>query len=458
MLMVSSRPPGNFTDRWPAASPVRSNGSCPAPGSTRRSRPRATASAKRTFPPWVILWAWIGQALDADKSCNKALGRIQAHRADLGLPLMSSDTGGYCKARARLPDGLFARLCRRLGTALSRRARPEDLWHGRVVKVVDGSSSSMPDTAANQKAYPQPASQQDGCGFPVVAFVGVFCLATGAALDLALGRWFLHDLALFYFLRPNFQPGDIMLADRGFCSFAELALLSKRGVDTVARMHQARDVDFRRGRVLGVLDHIVTWERPWPCPRGLRKADYRKLPMRMLVREVRYRVEADGFRTNEITLATTLLDAEAYPVEDLAALYFRRWSVELNFEHIKTSMKMAELRGKTPGVVRKEIWTHLVAYNLIRAVMWETAVTRDVPADRISFKGTIQQIAVTSDLLAVREGRPSELSMHTLLVLVARQIVPYRPNRIEPRVRKRRPKPYPLMTQPRAELKAALRA
>ena len=405
-----------------------------------------------------MIWAFIGQVLDPDQSCNKALGRIQAHRANLGLPLLSTDTGGYCKARKRLPEKLFSRLFRRLGAALSGKARQEDLWCGRRVKVVDGSSSSMPDTLDNQKEYPQPSSQAAGCGFPVVAFVAVFCLATGAALDLALGKWFLHDLALFYFLRDTFVWGDIMLADRGFCSYAEIALMQIRGVDTVLRLHQRRKTDFRRGRVLGIQDHIITWTKPVQRPKGLRKKDYRRLPEMLSVREVRYRVEVKGYRPQTITIATTLLNADLYSVEALAELYFRRWEVELDFRHIKTTMQMDVLRGRTPAIIRKEIWTHLLAYNLIRSVMWEAAISRGASPLRISFKGTMQQISSNSDLFSSNSPERVRPALESLLDLVAGKIVPYRPDRIEPRVRKRRPKNYRLMTGPRSQLKAALGA
>jgi hypothetical protein len=401
----------------------------------------------------VTLWAFLGQVLDPDHSCNRALARIQVHRASLDLSPLSADTGGYCKARQRLPEGLCSKLSRRAGAALAGRAGPAELWFGRRVKVVDGSSSSMPDTPANQQAYPQPTSQKPGCGFPMVAFVAVFCLATGALLELAMGPWFLHDLSLFYFVREAFRWGDILLADRGFCSYAELALMKDRGVDSVLRLHQCRKTDFRCGRILGMRDHIVRWHKPARCPRGLQEQDYRRLPHSLVVRELRYQVEVKGFRTRQITLATTLLDAEVYSAEALAELYFRRWDVELDFRHIKTTMQMDVLRCKSPEMVRKEIWTHLLAYNLIRTLMWEAAGTLRTRARRLSFKGAIQHV------LSVRElwgpSRQSERATALLLAEVARQLVPDRPHRIEPRVRKRRPKSYPLMTKPRSQLKAA---
>jgi len=219
--------------------------------------------------------------------------------------------------------------------------------------------------------YPQPCGQKPGCGFPVVAYVAVFCLTTGAALDLAMGQWFLHDLNLFYFVRDIFQRGEVMLADRGFCSYAEIGLLHQRGVDTVMRLHQARRTDFRRGKVIGVCDHIVTWVKPSSCPPGLRPEDYLRLPETLTLRELRYQIAINGYRTQSVTLVTTLLDPVAYPSTALAELYFRRWQVELDFRHLKTTMQMDVLRGKSPSVVRKEVWTHLLAYNLIRSLMWD---------------------------------------------------------------------------------------
>lgn len=314
----------------------------------------------------------------------------------------------------------------------------------------------MPDTAANQGEYPQPINQKPGCGFPVVAFVAVFCLATGALLALSMGKWFLHDLTLFYFVREAFSFGDILLADRAFCSYAEMAILHLRGVDSVLRLHQRRIPDFRRGRVLGFEDHVVTWTKPVRCPKGLREEDYRRLPDSLKVREVRYRVETKGFRTQEVTLATTLLNADIYFPEALAELYFLRWDVELNFRHIKITMHMDVLRCQSPKMVRTEIWVHLLAYNLIRSLMYGAARTGPERARQLSVKGTIQHV------LAFRERAPAVSPDaepdDCLLMLVGKQVVPHRPGRSEPRVRKRRPKNYRLMTRPRAQLKAELRS
>jgi len=348
------------------------------------------------------------------------------------------------------------RLACRLGAALSGRVGQEDLWCGRPVKVVDGTGCSMPDTPANQKEYPQPSSQQKGCGFPALSLVGVFCLTTGAVLDVALGRVHTHDLTLFRWLRRVFEPGDVMLADRGFCSYAEIALLLKQCVDTVMRLHQGRAANAARPRAFHVKDRIQTWKRPAVCPKGLRKSDYRRLPKTLQVREVAYRVETPGFRTHAITLVTTLLDAERYSAQALAELYFDRWTVELDFAYIKTTMQMDVLRCKTPAMVRKEIWTHLLAYNIIRTLMWEAVVEHDVDPARVSFKGTLQRVTVLAGPSPCATSHQAKHMWTVLLHGVATDLVPHRPDRAEPRVRKRRPKAYPLMTKPRAELKARL--
>jgi len=410
------------------------------------------------FPPLVILWAWIWQALDTDQSLSKALSRIHAHRAFLGLSPLSTDTGGYCKARKRPPEVFFKRIFKHLGASLSAEAPKQELWHCRRVKVVDGTKCSMPDTPANQKKYPQPPSQKKGCGFPLASIVVVFCLATGAALDMAIGRCNTHDLALFYFLRSIFDAGDVMLADRGFCSFAELALMKMRGVDVVTRLHQARFSGMKRFRMTAIREQTVRWTRPVAKPRGLRWKDYRMLPAFLDVRIIKYRVEYAGFRTKELEVVTTLLDSAEYPAKDMADLYFRRWEVEINFRHIKCTMKMDPLGGKSPGVVRREMFVHMIAYNLVRRVMYESAMREGISAVRMSFKGSIQTVSAHADLFAVAAGDAIVRIMDSLMRVIGAGELLLRPGRFEPRVRKRRPKSYPLMTRPRAELKAAMAA
>jgi hypothetical protein len=237
-----------------------------------------------------------------------------------------------------------------------------------------------------------------------------------------------------------------------------MALLQRRGVDSVIRLHQRRKSDFRRGHILGRKDHVVQWNKPAQCPRVVSAADYQHLPETLTVREVQYRVEPKGFRPQEVTLATTLLDADVYPVEDLADLYFRRWDIELDFRYLKTRMQMDVLRGQTPAMVRKEVYTHLLAYNLVRSIIWQAATSRGGSPGRLSVTGTIQHLLSVRDITVWGHHHMSDFLYARLLDLVAGQTVPYRPGRVEPRAVKRRPKPHNLMTRPRNELRAALGA
>ena len=395
----------------------------------------------------------IRQALYPDPSCRATLAWLQTARMSEGLPLLSHDTSGYCKARRRLPKELLPRLAKRVADNLAAQAEEEQLWRGRRVLAADGSAFSMPDTPGNQERFPQPGNQKKGCGFPVGVFVAVACLATGAIVDAFIGAGRMHDLAMFYSVRSCFVAGDIFLADRGFSSYAEMGLFLADGIDSVLRLNQKRLTDFRRGRVLGVGDHIVCWPRPKRCPKGLRREDYEKLPASLMVREIRYQVSVKGFRSREVILSTTLLDAEAYPAAELAELYFQRWEIEVDFRHLKITMQMDVLRGHSPAVVEKEFWAHILAYNLLRRLMWESGVIHGVLPSGLSVKGCIQHL-LSRWALFWRNGFLESLG--ALLFAIALEEVPHRPGRVEPRVRKRRPKNYSLMTKPRHELKKML--
>lgn len=366
---------------------------------------------------------------------------------------MSSDTGGYCKAHQRLPEMLLRRLGVRVGETLSSREDGGNLWFGRRVLAADGSSFSMPDTSRNQGKYPQPSAQKPVCGFPVAGFVAVICLATGALLGAALRTCNTHDMVLFYYVRACFLRGDIFLGDHGFSSYAEMALFLERGVDSVVRLHQRRRTDFRRGKVLGVDDHIETWVRPCRNLKDLRAEDYVRSPETLQMREIRYRVDIKGYRTNEITLSTTLLGAKLYPAKALADLYFRRWRIEVDFRHLKTTTQLDVCRGKSPNLVEKEFWVHVLSYNLTRSAMWDAGDMWDGTALGLSLKGAIQHLLSRWVLYWTEVARDD----HDLLpALINVETVPCRAGRVEPRVKNRRAKHFSLMTQPRRELKKRL--
>jgi Transposase DDE domain len=408
---------------------------------------------ERLFSPLVTLWVFLSQVLDPDGSCRAAVARFLAWRAARRLPACSADTSAYCKARARLPEGLLARLTRDTGRQPQDEAPPAWRWEGRTVKVVDGSTVSMPDTKANQAAYPQSPSQQPGLGFPIARLVVLFSLAVGTVLDAALGRYQgkqTGEPALFRTLHGNLDEGDILLADRCYSSYWELALLRQRGADLVSRLHQRRRADFRTGRRLGREDHVVVWAKP-PRPEWLDEATYAALPDRLEVRAVRVRVGHAGFRTRVFVAVTTLLDGEAFPRTDLAVLYRMRWLAELDLRALKQTLQMDVLRCQSPEMVRKEVWAHLLAYNLVRGLMAQAAREAKVLPVQLSFKGAVQ--AVNAFAAVWQAARPTDREgvCRRLRAAVAEHRVGDRPNRHEPRARKRRPKEYPLLKHPRGK-------
>jgi len=410
------------------------------------------------YTPFLTFWAFFWQALSPDHSCRAALKRIAAWEGRRGQAIDTDDTGPDCKARARLPASALRRLMRWLGRKTSQEAPAAWRWCGRRVKVVDGSTVSMPDTPANQQAYPQLGSQKPGPGFPIARIVVVFCLATGVVLEAAIGKCQgkrTGENSLFRSLWDELEPEDIILGDRYYCSYFDIAMLRRRGVDSVFRLHQRRPCDFRRGRRLGTEDQIVTWLRP-PRPEWMDEATYAQIPETMEVRQVRIHVGTPGVRTRVIEIATTLLDPEVYTKADLGKLFRQRWHAELDLRSIKIVLGMDVLRCKTPEMVRKETWMTLLGYNVIRALMTQAAQEHQREPRRLSFKGALQTLVEFAP--GLREGSPQERRwLRTILLRsIAGDEVGDRPDRFEPRARKRRPKPYPLLMKPRQQAKEAL--
>lgn len=408
---------------------------------------------ERDYPPLITLAMFLSQCHDADQSLRQAVARLVAHRVAQGEAESSSNTGAYCKARQRLPEKVLADLTRHTGRELLRAAPAAWRWHGRHVKIVDGSTASMPDTPANQAAYPQMASQKPGLGFPILRFLVIFSLAVGAVLDAAFcpfkGKG-TSELAMFRSLHDSLDEGDVVLGDRHFGSFFEVAELQRRGVDSVMRQHQIRKTDFRRGVQLGKYDHLVLWEKP-ARPEWMDEETYHQYPDVLVMRELRIHIRSGKVRTRTITIATTLLDHRVYSKTDLAKLYRQRWHAELNLRSLKTVLQMDVLRCKTPDMVRKELRVHLLAYNLIRKVMAQAAQEFDVEPWTISFKGTLQTLnAFTLPLLTCSKQDLPEV-IEAMLLAIAHHSVGNRPDRLEPRCLKRRPKPYDLLIKPRAE-------
>jgi hypothetical protein len=408
----------------------------------------------RLYTPMITLWTWLCQVIDKDKSCKNAVSRITSYLAASGETPPSTDTGAYCKARKRLKERLLPRLLRYTGKHLHE--QDQELWCGRRVSLVDGSTLTMADTEENQSEYPQPESQAQGCGFPMANIVALFCLKTGALIEAVIGALTTHEINLFRSLYDCLQPGDVILGDRLYGTYADICLLKARGIDSVFRTHWRRKTDFRKGKILGCYDHIVEWTKPLTCSQGLAPVLYAQLPESIMLREVRFRVEVRGFRPQHITLTTTLLDAELYTKEALAELYSHRWDIEIDMRHLKTTMKMEHLPCKTPHMVRKEFYIHLLAYNLIRTIMFQASVEYGDTPLGISFQATIQHEHNFSYALAYAHADVVDRLYETLLYLVSKERLLIRPGRVEPRLKKRRPKDYKYLQKPRRQLRMEL--
>ncbi len=409
-------------------------------------------SRQRLFPIRLTFWAFLSQILNPGTSCRETLRQVLALFCLCLQPRPDEQTGGYCQARKRFPLSRLQHILGQVAHSARERSPKARLWFGREVKVVDGSSVTMPDTAKNQKAFPQQRAQKPGCGFPIMKFVGLFSITTGCLLTAVTGSYYCAELGLFRRLWHYLKAGDVLLADRNFSDYGTLAYFWRKGVDCVIRLNQRRPADFRRGAYLGPSDRLVTWKKPLQRARTIGRRLWAMLAPELTLRLIRVRGSAKGFRTRQLVLVTTLLDPDQYPAADIARLYLERWNVELFFRDIKTMLKMEHLRCQSPDMVRKEFFMHLIGYNLIRAVMVETVRRHDVPLERLSFKGSVDSVRQYSIALgkAKTKARAAHLVKELLRVL-AGDLVPLRPNRKEPRAVKRRPKPFPLLTKPRKQ-------
>lgn len=407
-------------------------------------------SRDRLYSLRCTFWAFLWQALNPAASCREAVRQLQA-LCLAGGATTNDGTSGYCQARARLPLATLQR-ARQAAADHAEKLLPDRLrqWRGWRPLLLDGTSLGVADTPANQSAYPQSASQQTGCGFPLLKLIGIFSLSSGALLGYAKGNKHLAELPLLFRLRRLFQPGDLLLADRGFASYVVMALLERMGVACLFRLHQARPHDMRRGIRLGKKDRLMIWSKPPEKPRYLPKSLWRRVPQELIVRVLGVQASVPGFRTKRVTLVTTLSDEQAYPASELAELYLRRWRIELWWRHLKTSMGMEVLRCQSPAMVHKELEMYLLAYNFIRGLMAESAVLYDQPLEQISFKGSVDALRQYSPLIAQSRSRKSQRRLiQRFLRSLALDLVPTRPGRREPRALKRRPKPYPLLNKPR---------
>jgi hypothetical protein len=405
----------------------------------------------RIYAPLTTLSLFIGQALSADGACQDAVARHLSERSALGACGCSLNTGPYCRARERLPLDLIVHLQRQAGLHLEQRLPQAWRWRGRSIKLLDGTTLSMPDTAANQQAYPQSGEQKPGLGFPLARLVALISLGSGAVLDWAMaaskGKG-TGEQALFRELFDSLQPGDVVIADRFHCTYWNLAMLSMRAVDLVSREHARRLHDFRRGKRLGRLDHVVQWQRP-ARPAWMDAQTYALIPQTLAVRET---------RVGNWMLVSSLIDPTKATPAELDQLYRSRWNIEVDLRSIKAEMGMDILRCKSPAMIKKEVAVHMLAYTLTRALMAQSASLAHTSARSLSFKRSVQILGAYHQQLRHAGARRTAIMIGCVLGAVAQLRLLSRPGRIEPRAIKRRPKPHHLLRVPRDVARANIAA
>jgi hypothetical protein len=411
------------------------------------------AGRNRIFNLEITFWAFLNQVLTPGTSCSDIVKKVQTWMLRSKKTIPSSNTSAYCQARKRLPFDLLEDIFKYTADVLENKFALNSLWHGRHVKVIDGSGLSMPDTPENQKLYPQNGAMKPGCGFPQISFAGLFSLSNGALLNWKTGNRFVNENVLFRQMWSTLKKGDLILGDRAYCTYTNIASLIELGVDSVFRLHHARKINWRQGIRLGKKDKIFIWKRP-VFSKTLSNEERKKLPEEIKVRVLELPVIRKGFRTKKITIATTLLNAEKYTADELAKLYFQRWAIELFLRDIKTSMGMDILTSLTPEQIQKEITMHTISYNVLRGFMQDAAEMYNIPIDRISFKGTAQQLNQWIWVFLNEEYSMSDFRriMKEFYEKIVDRTVSKRPGRSEPRAKKRRPKNYNLLNKPRGEM------
>lgn len=403
------------------------------------------------WTPTVTILTFLRQILHANCSCRQAVALTLAASANRAEDQsVAGDPSAYSQARQKLPVAVLGALNVRFDHEVQAHVSSSTLWCGRPVRVVDGSSASMPDTPELQRAFPQPSAQRPGCGFPVARLLAIFCWASGSLLHLVAESLHVSELAMLRRLLDRLEPGTVVLGDVYFSSYYDLALLRQHGLDGVYRMHARRPTDLRQGTRLGPGDRRLTWSKPRIPPRRVSADEWATIPESLTVRHVQVRLAERGFRGRTLNLVTTLLDPQAFPAAELANLYRDRWMAELNLRSLKTTLGMEVLRCQSPEMVRKELAVYQLAYNLIRLLMWRAAQGHGVDPRRLSFAGTQQRIIAILPFLEMSRSRAAHaIVAERLLAAIAADRVPDRPDRFEPRCVKRRPKQYTFLTQPR---------
>lgn len=411
-----------------------------------------SGSATAIFTPQLTLWAFLGQLLSKDPSCRNAVLRVVVLCVALSRPGPSSDTAAYCRARARLPVATLQRLAKLLAQRLADNVPAAWRWLDRPVKMVDGSTSSIPDSSANRAAFPTKPKKRL-VSYPLIRWVCLICLASAGVLDFAYGPYQgkrTGELSLFRQLEHHLVRGDVLLADRFYCTWFTFALAQQKGVDVVARLHASRQQDFRVGIRNGRHERLMFWRRP-PRPDWLAEATYAQLPAELEVRELLVHVAQRGFRTQRLIVATTLLDREVYSYSAVAQLYQSRWQVELDIRSLKTQLGLKHLRCQSPEMLAREIWGNILAYNLVRKTCCQAALLQGVRGRAISFTAAKQALNAGLGQQAQLDRAGRQQLSQVLLKRLGQERVGNRPGRVEPRATKTSPSPYPRLRQARGQ-------
>ncbi len=397
---------------------------------------------ERIYPPLDTLRLFVGQVLSSDRACQDVVGRRLSERIAQGQPASALNTGSYCDARQRLPIMLPKTLGAKLGERLELMTPSSWRWQGRPVKLFDGTTVSMPDTPSNQQAYPQSREQKPGLGFPLARIGALIGLSSGAILGYQVaaceGKG-TGEQSLLANLLDHLDVGDVLLADALLATWWIIEDAISRGADVVMAQHGVRITDFTRGQRLGKNDHGVQWPRP-PKPKAMSAEEYARYPEFIAMREV---------EVNGRILVTTLLDPAVASPRALGALYKMRWNIEVDFRTIKATLEMDILRCKSQPMVDKEIAVYFLAYNLVRWAMAKAALLADVLPRVLSFTGAKRLLSAFAEQLRRTSGDQVRTLIATVTASIATLRLPYRPDRIEPRAKKRRPKNLPLLTVPR---------
>jgi hypothetical protein len=410
---------------------------------------------QRHFGHLPVFWAWCIQILEGNASCGRAVGLLQSWYQGAGLAVPKSDTSSYCQARQRLDAGFLELILARINTKLSQSASARDLWHGFRLKAIDGSTVQLYDTPKNQLEYPQPGSQKEGCGFPSMGIVGVCDLTHGGWIEVKTHSGKKHDARMAPELLGSADKGDLLLADRAFCSYEFIARLQQQGADCVMRLHQARHrkLDWRRGSKLSPVERLVNWEKPAQKPPGcdLSAEAWAALPSSLTLRYIKIGYENRRGEKAMLVIVTTLLDPEAHDSCDVADLYARRWEIEVKLRDVKTTLGMEMFAVKSPEMARKTLTMMLIAYNLMRHAMKQAADVMEKPVNQMSLKGTVDLITASAGRFGWLAGKPRKLrqARRELIEVCATKVIDIRPFRNEPRTVKRRPKGFQLLTSPR---------